>query len=359
MRVGTTMLTALVAVALAMQSSHIHAQSALEELEKQAGNPLPPTIGKRQPPVAPVEPSTAPAGSPRVIPGAPPITEAGYLGLFTDDRATGSGVPVVEIERGGPAEQAGLRTGDRIVTLNGKAIRTNNDVAAVLTGKSAGQMLTVGIIRGGAMQTLQLILGAQPPADSKRNGAPASDVAPDSTTAGQGAGRGASTPFTPSPPAVSPPASPVGRAKLGVSVVSLDSYLIRMNRLPLSRGAFVNSVQSGSIADQNGLRVGDVIVSAAGRRVNTAGDIIQIMGAVRYGREVEFLYYRGNRLYRKNIRFPQIAAPGDSALGHRAARPVSPAAAAEAEAIRRQVISLEQQIQQLKTQLLELDAKNN
>ncbi len=337
MRICVMLTVCLAILPLTFSPGRSYAQSALDELEKKATDTLPPTIAAPPPtiaaPPAAAPPATPPSVTPepRPIPGAPPaVAEPGYLGLFTDDRPGGTGVPVVEVEKGGPADLAGIRTEDRIVSMNGRRIRTNDDVAAVLTGKVAFEALQVGILRGGRSLLLTVRLGAQP-AETKDGSTPPAR--------------------TGTAPAVSPPAdAATGKAQLGVTVATLDGYLIRMNRLPLTRGAFINSVSPGSIADQNGLRVGDVIVSAAGIRINSADDIIRVMGSVRYGNEVEFLYYRSNRLYRKNITFPGVPAP---AAGHSVSKPP---VSAETQALRDQVKAMDAQIRDLKQRIKELEA---
>ncbi len=64
--------------------------------------------------------------------------------------------PVVKVvDRGSPAEKAGIREGDRIESISGKPVRTWEDVE-IETGLAPRERLTVGIVRDGAPLTLDL-----------------------------------------------------------------------------------------------------------------------------------------------------------------------------------------------------------
>jgi regulator of sigma E protease len=67
-----------------------------------------------------------------------------------------SEAPVVKVvDRGSPAEKAGIREGDRIDTISGKAVKTWEEVE-IETGLAPREKLAVGIVRGGAPLTLEL-----------------------------------------------------------------------------------------------------------------------------------------------------------------------------------------------------------
>jgi regulator of sigma E protease len=64
--------------------------------------------------------------------------------------------PVVKVvDRGSPAEKAGIREGDRIETIGGKAVDTWEDVE-VETGLAPREKLAVGVLRDGRPLTLEL-----------------------------------------------------------------------------------------------------------------------------------------------------------------------------------------------------------
>jgi S1-C subfamily serine protease len=59
-----------------------------------------------------------------------------------------SGVEIVEVVTGSPAERAGLRAEDLIVELDGRAIERVDDVQALMTHEAIGRRLPVRVLRG-------------------------------------------------------------------------------------------------------------------------------------------------------------------------------------------------------------------
>ena len=70
-----------------------------------------------------------------------------------------------EATAGGPAAAAGLRAGDVIVSVGGKAVREPDDVAAAIQDRRPGERVAIEIERGGARRTLDV--RARRPAGSR------------------------------------------------------------------------------------------------------------------------------------------------------------------------------------------------
>lgn len=66
------------------------------------------------------------------------------------------GAIVTDIEPGGPAEAAGIRKGDVIRTVEGKAVKNVEDLIDSLSERTASETILVGVFRKGAM--LQCVL---------------------------------------------------------------------------------------------------------------------------------------------------------------------------------------------------------
>jgi regulator of sigma E protease len=62
---------------------------------------------------------------------------------------------LIDVTRGGNAEHAGLRAGDRIVAIDGTAIADFADIIRLIGG-SAGKTITVQFLRAGATHTIQV-----------------------------------------------------------------------------------------------------------------------------------------------------------------------------------------------------------
>ena len=63
-----------------------------------------------------------------------------------------TGLLLVSVEAGSPAEKAGLLLGDTIVSVDGQPTRQLDDLLGILGGDQVGQALTARVLRGGAIQ---------------------------------------------------------------------------------------------------------------------------------------------------------------------------------------------------------------
>jgi S1-C subfamily serine protease len=75
---------------------------------------------------------------------------------------SGRGVLVVDIDPEGPAKGAGLLVGDVITSWNDRSIDRVRDVIHLLGPESVGTTVGLGLVRGGATATLQVVLGERP-----------------------------------------------------------------------------------------------------------------------------------------------------------------------------------------------------
>jgi serine protease Do len=80
--------------------------------------------------------------------------------------APGGGIRVTEVTAQSPADRAGIRAGaagDIIVAVDERAVRTVEDLGAVLEGHHPTDTLMLSIVRDGTTLVLPLLLGAPPP----------------------------------------------------------------------------------------------------------------------------------------------------------------------------------------------------
>lgn len=95
----------------------------------------------------------------------------GYLGVSTQivrlqndirqELGQKSGLLIVAVEPGSPAEQSGLTIGDTIVNLGSTTIRRHDDLLAELIHAQFDEKVPVTIVRGGEIQTLNVRIGEQ------------------------------------------------------------------------------------------------------------------------------------------------------------------------------------------------------
>ena len=69
------------------------------------------------------------------------------------------GIYVVDVVPGGPADKAGLKAGDRIVSIDNTEVAQKTDLGTLMQEHSAGDTLSITVARDGQMQTVSLTLG--------------------------------------------------------------------------------------------------------------------------------------------------------------------------------------------------------
>jgi serine protease Do len=106
----------------------------------------------------------------------------GWLGVrideITEENATEyglaapRGVGIDGVMPGQPAEAAGLRAKDVILTVDGRAVATPKDLQQMIAGRQAGAAVRLGLLRGGQEQELAVVLGRFPEEDEPREPRP-------------------------------------------------------------------------------------------------------------------------------------------------------------------------------------------
>ena len=76
-----------------------------------------------------------------------------------------TGLLLVSVEEGSPAQRAGLVLGDTVVALDGGPIRQQDDLLAALGADTVGKTLSAKIVRGGEARDLSLTVGERPGGD--------------------------------------------------------------------------------------------------------------------------------------------------------------------------------------------------
>lgn len=250
---------------LAACVSSVSAQSYLEQLEQGLGS----LLRGQNPDTSEVDPADTPA----------------YLGLVGDDLdPPGGGVVVLMVYPEGPAQSAGLREGDVIVAVDSGPIRSLDDMAAAIARAAPGTSLRFTVQRDGDLRSLPVTAGTRP--------------AETPATSEAGSGRNEPLPLPPGDVRLEADE----RATLGVTVVETSEAVRARYGLAARRGAVITAIRPGSPADQSRLPLGGVIVSAAGQRVDTTADLLDVLGQSQPGQSIEIGYYAGNELYRRQVR---------------------------------------------------------
>jgi len=96
----------------------------------------------------------------------------GYLGIGTQTAKLSSasaeragqayGLLVVSVEPESPAEQGGVLIGDVLISFNGSPLQSPEDLIRALRSESIGKTVPMQVVRGGALQMLQVTIGERP-----------------------------------------------------------------------------------------------------------------------------------------------------------------------------------------------------
>jgi serine protease DegQ len=85
-----------------------------------------------------------------------------WLGLSAAAPPRGEGAVVVSVERGGPADRAGIAPGDLIVRVGQRPVQHAQDVSGIVIGAEPGTHVRMDIARGGRPATVDVELAPRP-----------------------------------------------------------------------------------------------------------------------------------------------------------------------------------------------------
>ncbi|WP_116652844.1 Do family serine endopeptidase [Pelagibacterium sediminicola] len=178
----------------------------------------------------------------------------GFLGVslqdLNDDLAEGLGLAntngalVTEPIEGAPAGEAGVQSGDVIVTVDGQAVRTSRELSRLISQRSPGTSVELGIIRDSAELDIAVTLDRLPEDEQ----------------------------------AAPTPQAPIEEPEAGSSETSIG-VIIGPN--PDGDGVLVEDVVSDSVAAARGLGAGDIILEIDGETVNSVSSFNSAVDAVR------------------------------------------------------------------------------
>ena len=169
-----------------------------------------------------------------------------------------NGVLVQEVQPGGPADKAGLKPGDIIITIDGRSIRDGNDLVDEIASRRPGSTVRMGYMRDGKQADTTVTIGDR-----------------DKVFAELGTNQAEANPDN---------GGDEGETKLGLVVREVSQATAA--KLHTS-GVVIESVRTGSFADLQGLEPGLVITrvnkqqtgtkeqfDAAAKKLKTGDDVV-------------------------------------------------------------------------------------
>ncbi|WP_457641890.1 Do family serine endopeptidase [Persephonella sp.] len=151
------------------------------------------------------------------------------------------GVLVAQVMEGAPAEKAGIKSGDIIVAVNGKEVEDINDLQKYIMRNLPGTKITITVVRDGKKMDIKV------------------KTAPWEET-------------------VSVENMEEMEAKYGLVVQDITPEVVERFRIPkVPYGIIVYGVKFGSVADEAGLRSGDIILTVNRKPVKSAKEFWNVI----------------------------------------------------------------------------------
>ena len=94
-----------------------------------------------------------------------------YVGISSLASTVGQGALVASAVPGGPADEAGVRAGDLVTSVDGRDVQAPEDISAAIENRRPGDEIDLQVQRAGSDRTLRVRLGTRPEnAPSSRSG---------------------------------------------------------------------------------------------------------------------------------------------------------------------------------------------
>jgi len=174
----------------------------------------------------------------------------------------GQGALISGVERGGPADKAGLQRGDVVLSINGQPVEDSRDLRFKIASIRPGSSARLQVLRDGQRREVNVVLGERPESETQ-------------------------TPVSPEQPDDSSSA-------LGIQVQELSPQIREQLELESgTQGVLIAAVQPGSPAAEAGLTRGDVIQEVNRKPVRNVQDLRQALASVGKDQPVLLLINRG------------------------------------------------------------------
>jgi S1-C subfamily serine protease len=172
------------------------------------------------------------------------------------------GAFVSSVRPNGPAEKAGVKEGDVLVALNGKALKTGDDLVNAVAETEVGSQAKLGLMRDGRRMDLPITIADRSLVYPEIAGSSTGEEPAAETAGGQG--------------------------KLGIWATDIGQNDRASLNLSEKGGVRVTRVDAGSFAEDIGLGPNDVITAINKQPVNSAADMQRILAAIKPGDDVAF-----------------------------------------------------------------------
>jgi len=174
---------------------------------------------------------------------------------------SGTGVTVSSVVAGSPADQAGLKVGDTITTVDGKKVSKGSELVSDIASRKPGSKVELGFLRNGKPQDATVTIADRAKLFAARLGE-------DQDNSDDNAPK---------------------QSKFGVTVRKVTPEMADRLDLEAGKGVIVQDVKPGSFAEDVNLSRGDIILQINKQPVNSEEDFSRIESSMKSGQDVVFL----------------------------------------------------------------------
>jgi serine protease Do len=167
----------------------------------------------------------------------------------------GYGALVANVSKDGPADKAGVKVGDVIVEFDGSPVKDSGDLPIIVARTLVDKKVRMKVLRDRKEIFLNVAVGELKEEEIV--------------------------------------ASVPEKGELGMTVQRLTPQMAESLGLEKAEGVVVTAVEQGGVADEAGIRRGDVIMEVDRKAIKSLDEYKKAVAAVRKGRGVLFLVRRG------------------------------------------------------------------
>ena len=174
---------------------------------------------------------------------------------------SGTGVTISSVVAGSPADQAGLKVGDTITTVDGKKVTKGAELVGDIASRKPGSKVELGFLRNGKSQDTSVTIADRAKLFAARLG---DDQENDDNSSPK-------------------------ESKFGVTVRKVTPEMADRLDMPAGKGVIVQDVKPNSFAEDINLGRGDIILEINKQAVNSEEEFSRIESNLKSGQDVVFL----------------------------------------------------------------------
>jgi serine protease Do len=174
---------------------------------------------------------------------------------------SGTGVTVSSVVAGSPADQAGLKVGDTITSVDSKKVSKGAELVADIASRKPGSKVNLSFLRNGKSQETSVTIADRAKLFAARLG---DEQENDDESAPK-------------------------QSKFGVTVRKVTPEMAERLDMPTGKGVIVQDVKPGSFAEDVNLGRGDVIFEVNKQPVNNEEEFAKVESSLKSGQDVVFL----------------------------------------------------------------------